>query len=82
MNGVGRVKIANCTVCSSILKLFKHFKLCHHEKLEIIDYPNKRKLLMNRQSELISKCYHVNKYLLSNYESDIKSFNNIPTECY
>ena len=42
--------------------------LCIHEKLEIINYPNQEELL-NKRSELISKCHHVNNYLLSNYES-------------
>ena len=43
--------------------------LCLHEKLEIINYPNQEELL-NQRSELISKCWHVNKYLLSNYKSN------------
>ena len=43
--------------------------LCLYEKLEINNYPNQEELL-NKQSELISKCRHVNKYLLSNYKSN------------
>ena len=43
--------------------------LCLYEKLEIINYPNQEELL-NKWSELISKCCHVNKYLLSNYKSN------------
>ena len=43
--------------------------LCLYEKLEIINYPNQEELL-NKRSELISKCRHVNKYLLSNYKSN------------
>ena len=43
--------------------------LCLYEKLEIISYPNQEELL-NKQSELISKCRHVNRYLLSNYKSN------------
>ena len=43
--------------------------LCLHEKLEIINYPDQEELL-NKRSELISKCRHVNKYLLSNYKSN------------
>ena len=39
--------------------------LCLYEKLEIINYPNQEELL-NKRSELISKCHHVNKYFLSN----------------
>ena len=47
----------------------KKFLLCFHEKLEISNYPNQEELL-NKRSELISKCRHVNKYLLSNYKSN------------
>ena len=43
--------------------------LCLYEKLEIINYPNQEELL-NKRSEFISKCGHVNKYLLSNYKSN------------
>ena len=42
---------------------------CLHEKYEIINYPNQEELL-NKRSELISKCGHSNKYLLSNYKSN------------
>ena len=53
--------------------------LCLYEKLEIINYPNQEELL-NKQSELISKCRHVNKYLLSNYKCKDQSISKIPTE--
>ena len=43
--------------------------LCLYEKLEIINYPNQEELL-SKPSELLSKCCHVNKYLLSNYKSN------------
>ena len=43
--------------------------LCLHEKFEILNYPNQKELL-NKRSELISKCRHVNKYLLSNYKAN------------
>ena len=55
--------------------------LCLQEKLEIINYPNQEELL-NKRSELISKCRHVNKYLLSNYKSNDQSISKIPTEHY
>ena len=42
--------------------------LCLNEKLEIAIYPNQKKLL-NSRSELISKCRHVNKFTLKNYDS-------------
>ena len=42
--------------------------LCLHEKLEIINYPRPEELL-NKRSELISKCRHANKFLLPNYKT-------------
>ena len=42
--------------------------LCLHEKYEILNYPDQEELL-NEKSELLSKCQHVNKFLLSNYKS-------------
>ena len=42
--------------------------LCLHEKLEIINYPGPEELL-NKKSELISKCWHANKFLLCNYKT-------------
>ena len=45
----------------------KKCQLCLQEKFEILNYPNPNELL-NKRSELISKCYHVNKFLLSNYK--------------
>ena len=42
---------------------------CLHEKFEIVSYPNQEELL-NKRSELLSKCCHVNNYLLSNYKSN------------
>ena len=38
--------------------------LCLQEKLEIVDQDH----LLNKRSELISKCRHANKYLLHNYK--------------
>ena len=40
------------------------------EKFEILTYPNQDELF-NKKSELISKCRHINKYLLSNYKAKI-----------
>ena len=42
--------------------------LCLHEKLRIINYPRPEELL-NKRSELISKCRHANKFLLCNYKT-------------
>ena len=43
--------------------------LCLQEKFEILTYPNPEELL-NKRSELVSKCRHVNKFLLSNYKGN------------
>ena len=47
----------------------KRCELRLQEKFEILHYPNPNELL-NKRSELISKCSHVNKFLLSNYKSN------------
>ena len=47
----------------------KSCMLCLHEKSEILTYPKQDELL-NKRSELISKCRHINKYLLSNYKAN------------
>ena len=52
--------------------------LCLHEKLKI-NYPNQEELL-NKRSELIMKCCHVNKYLLSNCKNNNQLINKIPSE--
>ena len=46
----------------------KKCALCLHEKLEILMYPDPEELL-NKPSELMSRCPHERKYLLSNYDS-------------
>ena len=43
----------------------KMCNLCTSEKVEIIKFKNKKHLL-NKRTELISKCRHENKYLLAN----------------
>ena len=40
-----------------------------YEKLEIITYQNQKELL-NKRSQLLCKCRHVNKFLLKNYTSN------------
>ena len=47
----------------------KRCMLCLHEKYEILNYPDQEELL-NKRSELVSKCRHINKFLLSNYKSN------------
>ena len=39
------------------------------EKFKIINYPNPNEML-NKRSELTSKCHHINKFLLYNYRSN------------
>ena len=46
----------------------KKCNLCLREKLEIITYENRNELL-NKYSELISKCRHENKFLLKNFKN-------------
>ena len=51
----------------------KRCSLCLHEKLAIITYPYPDELL-NRRSELVTKCRHKNKFLLKNFNSNDWSF--------
>ena len=44
----------------------KRCSLCLHEKLAIITYPYPDELL-NKRSELVTKCRHENKFLLKNF---------------
>ena len=52
----------------SYSNISKKCLLCLHEKVEIINYPRTEKLL-NKRSELLSKCQHANKFLLRNYKT-------------
>ena len=45
----------------------KRCMLCLHEKLAILNYPKPEELL-NKRSELLSKCCHANRFLLSKYK--------------
>ena len=47
----------------------KRCSLCLHEKLAIITYPYPDELL-NRRSELVTKCRHENKFLLKNFNTN------------
>ena len=47
----------------------KRCSLYLHEKLAIITYPYPDELL-NRRSELVTKCRHENKFLLKNFNSN------------
>jgi len=50
------------------LNVTKKCPLCLAERYEIVMYPLKDELL-NKRSEIISKCCHMNKFLLANYKS-------------
>ena len=47
----------------------KRCMLCLHKKYEILDYPDPEELL-NKRSELVSKCHRVSTFLQSNYKSN------------
>ena len=49
--------------------ILKRCLLCFHEILLIINYHNPAELL-NKKSELMAKCRHENKFLLSNYKGN------------
>ena len=53
----------------SYSNITKSCMLCIDKKFEIPTYPNLDELL-NKRSELVSICCHINKYLLSNYEAN------------
>ena len=48
-------------------RVSKTCDLCLNEKLEILNYKDRDKLL-NSRSEVVSKCRHFNKYLLKEYK--------------
>ena len=54
---------------SGYLNVSKRCKLCLHENYKILIYPGQEELL-NKRSELVSKCRHVNKFLLPIYKSN------------
>ena len=48
----------------------KRCMLCQHEKYEILNYLGQEELL-NKRLEIVSMCWHVNKFLLPlNYKSN------------
>ena len=46
----------------------KRCMLCLHEKYEILNYPDQEELL-NKRSEIVSKCQHVKDTLMQNWKS-------------
>ena len=61
--------MVNSETCTVILKYTKKCLLGLHEKHEIVNFEDQDHLL-NKRSELISKCRHANKYLLCNYKAN------------
>ena len=57
--------MVNSKSVPSYSNISKKCLLCLHEKLEIVNFEDQDHLL-NKLPELISKCRHVNKYLLCN----------------
>ena len=51
------------------LTISKRCLSCLHERLLILSYHNPAELL-NKRSELMAKCRHENKFLLSNYKGN------------
>ena len=60
--------LGNSSISTSILKSTKRCMLRLYEKLLIASYPNPEELL-NKRSELVSKCRNANKFLLKNFKS-------------
>ena len=74
----GKLKrsIIKCQLQNGLVKsvpsysnISKKCLLCLHEKLESVNFEDQDQLL-NKRSELISKCRHANKYLLCNYKAN------------
>ena len=51
------------------LNISKRCMLCLCKKYEILSYPDQEELL-NKKSDLISKCWYVDMFFLSNYKSN------------
>ena len=66
-----RVTLWNLCIyqAASYSNILKRCLLCLHEKLAIALYPNPEELI-NKSSEIISKCRHLNKFLLMNFNSN------------
>ena len=56
------------TALPAYSNIAKHCQLCLNQKYAIITYPDPENLL-NKRSEIMSKCPHQRKFLLSNYDT-------------
>ena len=56
------------TVLPAYSNITKRCQLCLYEKYVVITYPGPENLL-NKRSEVMSKCPHQRKFLLSNYDT-------------
>ena len=52
--------------CPSYNPVNKRCILCLSEKLDILEYEGRN--LLNKRSELVSKCSHMNKFMISKYD--------------
>ena len=63
------LEMVNSQKGSAYSNITKKCLLCLHGKPETANYPHPKELL-NKRSELVSKCRHANKYLLNNYKAN------------
>ena len=70
-----RIKWSIIKTAPAYNNISKRCTLCLQEKLHIIEFPDQKNLL-NRRSELVSKCRHTNKYLLKNFKNKKKGRKN------
>ena len=62
------LKLSILTHARPYSNVSKKCNLCLRKKYEILFYKNKEELL-NKRSEIIAKCRHMNKFILANYKS-------------
>ena len=68
-NNVGNLSWEIMSQADHYSNISKRCLLCLHKKLAIALCPNPEELL-NKRSEMISKCHHLNKFILMNFNLD------------
>ena len=71
-NGTGQIPILRWSIVSTVpaySNTTEKCTVCLHKKLEILMYPDPEELL-KKCSEIMSRCPHQRKYLLSNYDGN------------
>ena len=68
INQIPSLKWSIITVLPAYSHIQKRCQLCLYGKHAIITYPDPENLL-NKRSEIISKCPHQQKFLLSTYDT-------------